>query len=296
MYKLLLMLIVVLIIGVGSVVAFDEPSDLELDEVDMEEKIEYFADIRLNAEDVNLEEVIDELMVMHSGILELEDIDTWQDLKERLEEANVILDIDLLLNNIEAFELLELKGPMDQYELMYKDLILMTDQGENLYEGLKNDAVVEDLKEILEFEDEDINIILDEIKAKLKEVRAMPLENKIYVQGKRLDFDDTTSPVIQNGRALLPLRAVSESLDADVNWDRDDGTVTIQREQKTILLTINEKAVTLTDGDSQREEMLDIPAQIMDDRAMVPLRFVSEILDENVTWYENTGEISIESH
>ena len=69
------------------------------------------------------------------------------------------------------------------------------------------------------------------ITAKLNENNSIGLvigsdEMQIHNQKIKLDI----APIIVNDRTLVPLRAVSEAFDYDVNWDGDTKTVTISKE------------------------------------------------------------------
>ncbi len=50
-------------------------------------------------------------------------------------------------------------------------------------------------------------------------------EKAITVNGETIEID--TAAIVENGTTLVPVRAVSESLDADVDWDAETKTVTI---------------------------------------------------------------------
>lgn len=106
--------------------------------------------------------------------------------------------------------------------------------------------------------------------------------------GKDLPSDVT--PVIKSGRTLVPIRVVSESLGADVKWDQVTQKVTIIKNVDTIELTVNAKTV-VKNGASVAE--LDVPAQIINGRTLVPVRFVSETLGAKVSWDQATQTVSI---
>lgn len=130
----------------------------------------------------------------------------------------------------------------------------------------------------------------------------------VYIDGKKLDFADQP-PVIQNGRTLVPMRAIFEALGAEVEWDQVTQTVTAFRPDETYAGFLGDKTITLTIGkntahlvsdvrerpENSRDEdiALDVPAQVMNSRTMVPLRFVSETLDAHVKWDAKTYRIDI---
>ena len=69
------------------------------------------------------------------------------------------------------------------------------------------------------------------ITAKLNENNSIGLvigSDEMQIHNKKIKLD--TAPIIVNDRTLVPLRAVSEAFDYDVNWDEDTKTVTISKE------------------------------------------------------------------
>lgn len=113
------------------------------------------------------------------------------------------------------------------------------------------------------------------------------LEERIRVRGMNLKFD--VPPVIKEGRVLIPVRAVMNGLGAQVEWNGETRTVIITRGVKVIILnlatgetTVNGELITI-----------DVPAQSINNRTFVPLRFVAQTLGEKVNYDENTGDITI---
>lgn len=101
---------------------------------------------------------------------------------------------------------------------------------------------------------------------------------RVFVQGKQPPLD--VEPVIVNGRALVPIRAVAESLKAKVDYDARARVVIITRGDATIRLPID-STVAVVNG---HEVHLDVAATIRNGRTIVPLRFVSEALSTQVSW------------
>ena len=100
------------------------------------------------------------------------------------------------------------------------------------------------------------------------------------ISGKTSTMD--VKPQIQNGRTLIPVRFIAEKLGADVNWNAETRTATILLDEQELSMTIG-KALP----------GMDIPAQIIDNRTMVPLRFVAEHFDATVNWNPVTRTIGI---
>ncbi|MFZ5825349.1 MAG: stalk domain-containing protein [Bacillota bacterium] len=121
----------------------------------------------------------------------------------------------------------------------------------------------------------------------LREKAGLDKGIEAFVGGKEVTFD--VRPVIQDGRTLVPVRALTEALGADVSWDEASQTVIIKANGKEIRLVINSRTVSV-DG---REVVLDVPATILDNRTVIPLRFVVEALGLQVEWLSDTQTIVV---
>lgn len=99
---------------------------------------------------------------------------------------------------------------------------------------------------------------------------------EVFVGGIKPKFD--VSPVVEEGRSLVPLRAIVEALGADVKWDPDTRTITINRGDKEVKLTLEQK-IAYVNGQPVE---LDVPAKAIEGRTVVPLRFLGQGLDMNV--------------
>ncbi|HEY9062021.1 MAG TPA: leucine-rich repeat protein [Pseudobacteroides sp.] len=110
---------------------------------------------------------------------------------------------------------------------------------------------------------------------------------KVFVDGRELDLD--VPPAIISGRTLVPLRAIFESLGADVKWDAGTKTVTGIKNDTTIELTINKKNAFI----NGRVTPIDVPALIVKGRTLVPARFVAESLGTDVEWKSQDRVVEI---
>jgi len=111
----------------------------------------------------------------------------------------------------------------------------------------------------------------------------------IYVDGVQLKTDQP--PVMVQGRVMLPLRAIFEALDASVDWDRKKQTVTATKGDTTVVLKIKSRVAII----NNQTVTLDVPAQILGGRTMVPVRFVSEALGQEVDWNTRSQVVTINS-
>lgn len=100
----------------------------------------------------------------------------------------------------------------------------------------------------------------------------------LYVDMEKIETD--TPPTIIDGRTLVPLRAIFEAIGAEVEWDGKTRTATGTKGGITVSLQID-NATAYVNGESKT---LDVPAQIINGRTMVPARFISESMGCDVKW------------
>ena len=113
----------------------------------------------------------------------------------------------------------------------------------------------------------------------------------VFVDGQNVRFEqfDNVRPENQNGRIFVPVRAVVEALKAEVTYNAADRTVVIKKDNTTVTMTIGSD-IAYVNG---TETKLDNAVYTYDDRTMVPLRFISEALDFNVNWENDTQTVII---
>ncbi len=109
-------------------------------------------------------------------------------------------------------------------------------------------------------------------------VKFKPTVISVLFDGARIGFDQL--PVIDNGRTLVPLRAIFEKIGAEVKWDAATRTVTAEKDGTVVSLTID-KTDAVKNGETVA---LDVPAKIVGGRTMVPVRFVSDCFGVGVEW------------
>lgn len=106
---------------------------------------------------------------------------------------------------------------------------------------------------------------------------------------------------INNGRVLVPLRAVSDNLGASLQWFQADKVVKIKNGNSTIWLAANFKRVIIESAPSSetpdtpsREYVdLDTATQVIQGTTYVPLRFVSQSLGATVAWDQLSKQATV---
>jgi hypothetical protein len=118
-------------------------------------------------------------------------------------------------------------------------------------------------------------------------VSPAPAAPKVIVDGKQLSFD--VPPVIQDGRVLVPMRAIFESLGAELQWDGVTRTVAATKGELAVVLTVDVR----TASKNGAVVAMDVPPRINGGRTLVPLRFVTEALGIPVYWNGTTQTVSV---
>lgn len=109
----------------------------------------------------------------------------------------------------------------------------------------------------------------------------------VELDGKTIEFDQDA--VLKEGRVLVPFRKIFEVLGGTVTWSLTDQKVTGQVGANNITLTIGNKTAFF----NNKAVTLDVPAVIINGRALVPVRFVADSLGKNVEWDQENYIVKI---
>ncbi len=104
-----------------------------------------------------------------------------------------------------------------------------------------------------------------------------------------IDFMDSegniVEPKIINNRTMVPMRKIFEVLGAEVEWNGEDKSIIATKDDVQINLQIGNKNASLTTSDDETKEItLDAEPVIIENRTMVPVRFIAESLEKKVGW------------
>jgi hypothetical protein len=97
--------------------------------------------------------------------------------------------------------------------------------------------------------------------------------------------------VIENSRALAPIRVIAESLGGEVGWNEAENKATIKKGETEIEVVIGESSIKV-DG---VEMEMDVAPIMLDDEAYLPVRHVSESLGAQVTWLSSDRLVEVAS-
>lgn len=127
--------------------------------------------------------------------------------------------------------------------------------------------------------------VADSVEYKIYVTENIPIE----VNGRELLSD--TVPVMKNDRVLVPMRVIFESLGADVSWEDSTQTAKASKNGMNLEITINSNRMIKNGG----AVTLDVPAEIINGRTMVPVRAVSEALNAKVGWIESQNKVTVDA-
>ena len=112
----------------------------------------------------------------------------------------------------------------------------------------------------------------------------------IYVNGEKKQIDPQNidiTPVAIDGRTLVPIRAIIDAIEGTIGWDATEKRIDINYKSNKINLWIDNKNAKVNGQDKK----LDVPPMAINNRTMLPLRFVGENLGMKVEWEQSTRSI-----
>jgi len=110
----------------------------------------------------------------------------------------------------------------------------------------------------------------------------------VKLNGKEIYFEDQQAEIVE-GRTLVPLRGVFDSMGFDVEWDASTRSAEISNSLNDITMTENINRIVA----NTRTIDIDVAPQILNGRLMIPLRAVAESVDADVEWDGNSRTVSI---
>lgn len=113
----------------------------------------------------------------------------------------------------------------------------------------------------------------------------------VIADGVPVSFD--VSPVIENDRVLIPLRAVGEALGAYVQWTEETQSIMIGRRGVMQNLTLGDPQAAIVSDYEKTEITLDVAPFTVSDRTMVPVRYIAEGFQAQVDWDDATSTVTI---
>ncbi len=117
-------------------------------------------------------------------------------------------------------------------------------------------------------------------------------EIKINVNGEIIQTD--TAPVMENDRVLVPVRAIAEALKCDVSWKEEYQAVSVFNGMELAVMWIDKDMAFKIDGATiTGNYKMDVPPKTINDRTMVPVRAISELLGAEVDWIDAENTVTV---
>lgn len=111
----------------------------------------------------------------------------------------------------------------------------------------------------------------------------------VRVNGIAVNFKNEKVIMDSNYRTLVPVREFCEALGAQVRWDGATKQIKIIKEDITILLGINQRKLYVNGN----ERILDTEAILLGSKTYVPLRSITEALNQKIEWKASTKTVDI---
>ena len=122
-------------------------------------------------------------------------------------------------------------------------------------------------------------------------------DNDVKVYANDTEMITDAPIIIENDRTLVPVRAILEYLDYNVDWDGDAQKVTIAKDETTLHLTIGDTQATrdiIYNGNTHSyKNPLEVAPQIINDSTYIPLSDVAKAFALNITWDSDNREVHI---
>lgn len=117
-------------------------------------------------------------------------------------------------------------------------------------------------------------------------------QNTYTVNGATQTMD--TSPVVLEGRTLLPIRFAADPLGAVTAWDGNENKVTVTLGATKLELWIGSNTA-LINGETVLIDPNnpEVKPLVLNDRTMLPVRFVAEKLGCDVEWIQESSQIKV---
>ena len=110
----------------------------------------------------------------------------------------------------------------------------------------------------------------------------------LIIDGNRQSPD--VAPIVVDGTTLVPLRLISETLGADVEWNATRRQATIRTAAYTVVFTIGSTTYTINGAN---RTLLQTP-QIINDRTLVPIRAFAEAIGAEVGYNATTHTATVD--
>jgi hypothetical protein len=110
----------------------------------------------------------------------------------------------------------------------------------------------------------------------------------VVLDGEPVTFE-RAQPQVVTGRIMVPLRGVFEKMGCLVEYDPANHIITAHYRNETVVIRMGNRIANKNGA----EILMEVPATIIADNALVPLRFLAEAIGAKVEWDETAKTVSI---
>lgn len=96
-------------------------------------------------------------------------------------------------------------------------------------------------------------------------------------------------PFIRNGRVMVPIRYVAESLGMKVMWNKQSKIVTLQDKERKVEIVTNSKKIVV----NGKEYVSDVAPVIENGRTYLSISNIGKVSGANMTWNNQSKQVSI---
>ncbi|MEN6348619.1 MAG: stalk domain-containing protein, partial [Syntrophomonas sp.] len=114
-----------------------------------------------------------------------------------------------------------------------------------------------------------------------------PYHPNVFINGIQQFFDVPAQVV--DGRTLVPLSGIFKAFGAQFSWDPATQSITALRGSDVIKLTVGSSQAYV----NGLSTILDVPAQVVNGRTLVPLSFIAKSLGAQISYDANTNSVNI---
>lgn len=262
------------------------------------DRIEFEDDIKLNVIQGDIEaeaEITDKAELKRAADVSDEDLKKYSD------KCSYIV-ITILDESTEpsVMEISGLKMYLDRTlpNGEYKLESVYTGNGETLWQNSSDNKEDYDKNGVFKYEpvtvsDDYVNVVTsgrdNDDSTVVKEIKIGVGEEKIK-SGMNLIALDAPAYINEEGYTMLPLRAVSEALDANVSWDDATKSITVMRGQRVVSFSVGSRNMYI----NGTVVPMNTSVEIKDGRAFIPVRDIANALSiSKIDWNEETKTVTL---
>ena len=262
------------------------------------DRIEFEDDIKLNVIQGDIEA---EAEITNKAGLKRAAVVSDEDLKKYSDKCSYI--VITIINESTEPSVMEISGlkmyldrtlPNGEYKLES----VYTGNGETLWQNSSDNKEDYDKNGVFEYEpvivsNDYVNVVTsgrdNDDSTVVKEIKIGVGEEKIK-SGMNLIALDAPAYINEEGYTMLPLRAVSKALDANVSWDDATKSITVMRGQRVVSFSVGSRNMYI----NGTVVPMNTSVEIKDGRAFILVRDIANALSiSKIDWNEETKTVTL---